>query len=75
MEKVALKINDFKTYFKRTNFSSTLYRYTQNGVLMMLDRNKRIKERPEKIQTCPEKFDVIISLDERVYDQIVEGIC
>ena len=75
MEKVALKINDFKTYFKCTNFSSTLYRYTQNGVLMMLDRNKRIKERPEKIQTCPEKFDVIISLDERVYDQIVEGIC
>jgi len=48
------------------------YLYTQNGVLMMLDRNKRIKERPEKIQTCPEKFDVIISLDERVYDQIVE---
>lgn len=38
----------------------------------MLDRNRRIKHAPEKFQTCEEKFDVIISCEERVYDQIIE---
>lgn len=46
--------------------------YTQNGVLDMLDRNRRIKDRPERFQDCPEQFNVIISLEERVYDQIME---
>ena len=48
-------------------------RYTQNGVLDMLDRNRRIKERPERFQDSPEQFNIIISLEERVYDQIMEG--
>ena len=39
----------------------------------MLDRNKRIKEKPQRFQEEIEEFDVVISLDERVYDQIVEG--
>jgi len=38
----------------------------------MLDRNKRIKEKPQRFQEEIEEFDVVISLDERVYDQIVE---
>ncbi|CAB3376342.1 RNA polymerase II subunit A C-terminal domain phosphatase SSU72 [Cloeon dipterum] len=46
--------------------------YTQNGLLHMLERNRRIKQRPERFQLTKEKFDVIISCEERVYDQVIE---
>ncbi|KAG4071289.1 hypothetical protein HA402_003993 [Bradysia odoriphaga] len=46
--------------------------YTQNGLLHMLDRNRRIKKHPEKFQTCTERFDIIITAEERVYDQVIE---
>ncbi|XP_023243172.1 RNA polymerase II subunit A C-terminal domain phosphatase SSU72 [Centruroides vittatus] len=48
--------------------------YTQNGILHMLDRNRRIKSHPERFQTCYEKFDVIFTVEERVYDQVVEEL-
>lgn len=44
--------------------------YTQNGLLHMLDRNRRIKKCPEKFQHCTEQFDLIITAEERVYDQV-----
>lgn len=40
----------------------------------MLDRNRRIKSCPERFQTCYDQFDVIFTCEERVYDQVVEGI-
>ncbi|EJW70048.1 hypothetical protein WUBG_19045, partial [Wuchereria bancrofti] len=40
----------------------------------MLDRNRRIKDMPQKFQHFSGKFDVIICLEERVYDQIVEDL-
>jgi len=46
--------------------------YTQNGLLHMLDRNRRIKSAPERFQACTEQFDVIITCEERVYDQVIE---
>ncbi|KAF7630862.1 hypothetical protein Mgra_00008875 [Meloidogyne graminicola] len=46
--------------------------YTQNGLLNMLDRNRRIKKCPQKFQSCEEHFSVIICMEERVYDQIVD---
>uniref|UniRef100_A0A023F9B0 RNA polymerase II subunit A C-terminal domain phosphatase SSU72 n=3 Tax=Triatominae TaxID=70999 RepID=A0A023F9B0_TRIIF len=46
--------------------------YTQNGLLHMLDRNRRIKTRPERFQSSTEKFDVVVTCEERVYDQVVE---
>lgn len=49
--------------------------YTQNGILHMLDRNRRIKSHPERFQSCYEKFDVIFTVEERVYDQVVEELC
>lgn len=46
--------------------------YTENGLLNMLDRNRRIKTAPQKLQTDPTEFDVIVALEERVYDQVLE---
>ncbi|UYV81916.1 SSU72 [Cordylochernes scorpioides] len=48
--------------------------YTQNGLLHMLDRNRRIKPHPEQFQTCQDIFDVIFTAEERVYDQVVEEL-
>ncbi|KAL4220790.1 RNA polymerase II subunit A C-terminal domain phosphatase [Mactra antiquata] len=48
--------------------------YKQNGILHMLDRNRRIKPNPERFQACHDVFDVIVSCEERVYDQIVEDL-
>lgn len=48
-------------------------RYTQNGILHMLERNKRIKVRPERFQNCKDQFDIVITCEERVYDQVLEG--
>jgi RNA polymerase II-interacting protein involved in transcription start site selection len=49
--------------------------YTQNGLLHMLDRNKRIKPRPERFQVARDKFDILVTCEERVYDQVIEGTC
>lgn len=38
----------------------------------MLDRNRRIKLAPERFQTCAEQFDVLLTCEERVYDQVIE---
>lgn len=38
----------------------------------MLDRNRRIKRCPERFQVCTEKFDIIVTVEERVYDHVIE---
>lgn len=48
--------------------------YTQNGILHMLDRNRRIKPCPERFQLCKDQFDIIFTCEERVYDQVVEEL-
>lgn len=48
--------------------------YTQNGLLNMLDRNKRIKEKPEKFQENKDEFDLVITCQERVFDQVLEDL-
>lgn len=66
--------------FKIVSFSSVSlfflttfhYSYTQNGLLHMLDRNRRIKSKPEKFQHSQEQFDLIITCEERVYDQVID---
>lgn len=44
--------------------------YTSNGVLNMLDRNRKIKESPEAWSKQNEIFDVIITCQERCFDSV-----
>jgi len=46
--------------------------YKQNGILHMLDRNRIIKPRPDRLQDTENQFDVIMTAEERVYDQVLE---
>ena len=39
----------------------------------MLDRNRRIKPSPERFQASPDQFNIIITCEERVYDQVIES--
>ena len=48
--------------------------YTQNGILHMIERNKRIKPKPERFQECREQFDIIFTVEERIFDQVIEDL-
>lgn len=46
--------------------------YSNNGVLSMLDRNAKIKKAPEQWRDAQDRFDVIITFEERVFKAVVE---
>jgi len=46
--------------------------YTKNGMLHIMERNRRIKAGPERFQECTEEFDIILTVEEKVYDQTLE---
>jgi len=48
--------------------------YTRSGLLNMLDRNKRIKRCPERFQDAKDQFDVIITCQEKVFEQVLEDL-
>ncbi|CAF0733602.1 unnamed protein product [Brachionus calyciflorus] len=48
--------------------------YTQNGILHMIDRNRRIKPKPERFQENREHFDIIFTVEERIFDQVLEDL-
>lgn len=48
--------------------------YTQNGLLALMERNKRIKEAPQRWQDTKEMFDVIITCEERCFGIVCEDL-
>ncbi len=50
--------------------------YTENGMLNMLERNRRIKERPQRFQEARDHhdfdhFDLILTCEEKCYDLVL----
>ena len=52
---------------------SPLRRYTQNGVLEMLERNAGIKSHPQRWQEQTKRFDIVVTFEKEVFNDVLDG--
>ncbi|KAK9845341.1 hypothetical protein WJX81_003860 [Elliptochloris bilobata] len=48
--------------------------YTRNRLLQMLRRNAAVKKAPQRWQDCREQFDVAVTFEERILEQLLEDM-
>ncbi|KAK9808409.1 hypothetical protein WJX73_001537 [Symbiochloris irregularis] len=48
--------------------------YTRNGILPMLARNMKIKQAPERWQDSRQRFDIVVTFEERVQQQLMSDM-
>ncbi|XP_037958293.1 RNA polymerase II subunit A C-terminal domain phosphatase SSU72-like [Teleopsis dalmanni] len=48
--------------------------YKSIGFLKLLERNRTIKNAPERFQDCTEQFDLIVTVEQCIFEQVVKTI-
>ena len=69
-------VYDFNTTYEFMHKDLTAkdkHLYTQYAILHMIERNMRVKPKPERFQECKDQFDIIFTVEERIFDQVIEG--
>lgn len=54
--------------------SQSADRYKSNGLLQMLDRNRKLKRAPEKWHNNVKTFDFVFTCEERCFDSVCEDL-
>lgn len=49
-------------------------RYIKNGMLHMLDRDRKVKRHAERFQESPERYHLVICFEQRVFDAVMEDL-
>lgn len=49
-------------------------RYTKNGMMRMVERDALVKRAPERFQLSNQRFDLVITFEERVYDLVITDL-
>eukprot|EP00475_Leptophrys_vorax_P029293 TRINITY_DN42849_c0_g1_i1.p1 TRINITY_DN42849_c0_g1~~TRINITY_DN42849_c0_g1_i1.p1 ORF type:complete len:235 (-),score=43.59 TRINITY_DN42849_c0_g1_i1:28-732(-) len=59
--------------FKRL-YEENFHFYSKNGMLQMLDRDRKVKFFPQRWQDETKRFDVVICFEQRVYELVIDDL-